>query len=66
MDKVLIVHCQAGLRGHTAALILNRHGHNVRNLSGCLHPPQGMQMGELPVREQLPIAGGSCPLAKRS
>ena len=30
----LIVHCQVGQRGHTAARILSQHGFDVRNLDG--------------------------------
>ncbi len=30
----LIVHCQVGQRGHTAARVLRHHGRTVRNLSG--------------------------------
>ena len=30
----LIVHCQVGQRGHTAARILTQHGFDVRNLDG--------------------------------
>ena len=33
-DAPLIVHCQVGQRGHTAARILDQHGLNVRNLDG--------------------------------
>lgn len=30
----VIVHCQVGLRGHTAARLLTQHGFDVRNLDG--------------------------------
>ncbi|WP_405374480.1 MULTISPECIES: FAD-dependent oxidoreductase [unclassified Microbacterium] len=30
----VVVHCQAGLRGHIAARILTQHGRDVRNLDG--------------------------------
>jgi len=33
-DAPLIVHCQVGQRGHTAARILTQHGFDVRNLDG--------------------------------
>jgi len=33
-DGPLIVHCQVGQRGHTAARILAQHGREVRNLDG--------------------------------
>lgn len=33
-DAPVIVHCQVGQRGHTAARILRQAGHNVRNLDG--------------------------------
>ena len=33
-DGPLIVHCQVGQRGHTAARILSQHGRDVRNLDG--------------------------------
>src|SRR3546814_5270644 len=33
-DGPLIVHCQVGQRGHTAARILTQHGRDVRNLDG--------------------------------
>ena len=33
-DAPLIVHCQVGQRGHTAARILDQHGLDVRNLDG--------------------------------
>ncbi|WP_051973257.1 FAD-dependent oxidoreductase [Cryobacterium sp. MLB-32] len=33
-DAALIVHCQVGQRGHTAARILTQHGFDVRNLDG--------------------------------
>jgi NADPH-dependent 2,4-dienoyl-CoA reductase/sulfur reductase-like enzyme/rhodanese-related sulfurtransferase len=34
VGQPLIVHCQVGLRGHTAARLLAQHGHTVRNLDG--------------------------------
>jgi rhodanese-related sulfurtransferase len=33
-DAPLIVHCQVGQRGHTAARLLSQHGYQVRNLDG--------------------------------
>lgn len=33
-DAPLIVHCQVGQRGHTAARLLTQHGRDVRNLDG--------------------------------
>ncbi|MFB8146713.1 FAD-dependent oxidoreductase [Microbacterium sp. NPDC056003] len=33
-DGPLIVHCQVGQRGHTAARILSQHGRDTRNLDG--------------------------------
>jgi NADPH-dependent 2,4-dienoyl-CoA reductase/sulfur reductase-like enzyme/rhodanese-related sulfurtransferase len=33
-DAPLIVHCQVGQRGHTAARLLGQHGFDVRNLDG--------------------------------
>jgi NADPH-dependent 2,4-dienoyl-CoA reductase/sulfur reductase-like enzyme/rhodanese-related sulfurtransferase len=33
-DAPLIVHCQVGQRGHTAARLLRQHGRDVRNLDG--------------------------------
>ncbi|MFG3495826.1 FAD-dependent oxidoreductase [Streptomyces sp. NPDC047928] len=33
-DRPVVVYCQAGLRGHTAARILAQHGRDVRNLDG--------------------------------
>ena len=33
-DGPLIVHCEVGLRGHTAARLLSQLGHDVRNLDG--------------------------------
>jgi rhodanese-related sulfurtransferase len=33
-DRPLIVHCQVGQRGHTAARLLTQLGHDVRNLDG--------------------------------
>lgn len=33
-DAPLVVHCQVGQRGHTAARILTQHGFDVRNLDG--------------------------------
>ena len=33
-DAPLIVHCQVGQRGHTAARLLRQNGRNVRNLDG--------------------------------
>ncbi|WP_431221481.1 rhodanese-like domain-containing protein [Leifsonia xyli] len=33
-DGPLVVHCQVGQRGHTAARILAQHGHDVVNLDG--------------------------------
>ncbi|MFO7689526.1 MAG: FAD-dependent oxidoreductase [Cryobacterium sp.] len=33
-DAPLIVHCQVGQRGHTAARLLTQLGHDVRNLDG--------------------------------
>lgn len=33
-NEVLIVHCQVGQRGHTAARLLAQLGHDVRNLDG--------------------------------
>ncbi len=33
-DGPLIVHCQVGQRGHTAARLLSQLGHDVRNLDG--------------------------------
>lgn len=33
-DAPLIVHCQVGQRGHTAARLLEQLGHDVRNLDG--------------------------------
>ncbi|MDO4073542.1 rhodanese-like domain-containing protein, partial [Clavibacter michiganensis] len=32
----LVVHCQVGQRGHTAARLLAQLGHDVRNLDGGL------------------------------
>ena len=34
VDKRVIVHCQVGLRGHTATSILRNHGVDVANLDG--------------------------------
>ena len=33
-DAPLVVHCQVGQRGHTAARLLEQLGHDVRNLDG--------------------------------
>ncbi|WP_030752093.1 FAD-dependent oxidoreductase [Streptomyces griseus] len=33
-DRPLIVHCQVGQRGHTAARLLVQHGHDAANLDG--------------------------------
>ncbi|HEV7185593.1 MAG TPA: rhodanese-like domain-containing protein, partial [Leifsonia sp.] len=33
-DGPLVVHCQVGQRGHTAARILTQHGFDVVNLDG--------------------------------
>ena len=33
-DGLLVVHCQVGQRGHTAARLLTAAGHDVRNLDG--------------------------------
>lgn len=33
-DGPLVVHCQVGLRGHTATRLLRQHGREVRNLDG--------------------------------
>lgn len=33
-DRPVIVYCQVGVRGHTAARLLTQHGHRVRNLDG--------------------------------
>jgi rhodanese-related sulfurtransferase len=33
-DASLVVHCQVGQRGHTAARLLTQHGFEARNLDG--------------------------------
>ena len=33
-DRPLVVHCQVGQRGHTAARLLTQLGHDVKNLDG--------------------------------
>ena len=33
-DAPIVVHCQVGQRGHTAARLLGQRGHDVRNLDG--------------------------------
>ncbi|MDR6199680.1 NADPH-dependent 2,4-dienoyl-CoA reductase/sulfur reductase-like enzyme/rhodanese-related sulfurtransferase [Microbacterium sp. SORGH_AS428] len=33
-DRPIVVHCQVGQRGHTAARLLTQLGHDVRNLDG--------------------------------
>ncbi|MER8046746.1 FAD-dependent oxidoreductase [Streptomyces sp. NPDC094032] len=33
-DRPLIVYCQVGVRGHTAARLLTQHGYRARNLDG--------------------------------
>ena len=33
-SKKVLIHCQVGLRGHTASMLLNQLGYEARNLSG--------------------------------
>lgn len=33
-DRPVVVHCQVGVRGHTAARLLTQHGYDVANLDG--------------------------------